>query len=693
MYMNQKPIFSNRARFPRILAIMVIAIMVISCGNDDDDDEQILSGTFIDAPVSGLTYKTNTQKGTTDSKGTFTYLNGETITFSIDTLTLGSATGAPTLSPLDIVEDAQDATDRRVINICVLLQTIDADGDLNNGIQISEAVRRIVAGHAASIAFNQSTADFAAGIAGVINDLNNGAVFTDTYRSPRTVRDAAKAMEHFTKSSGPRKTVTTVHGQLSGYEADSNTWQWVGVPYAKPPVNGLRWQPPQAPESWEGVRHAVEWGDQAAQPLSYTSAGSGGVSENCLTLNITAPKEAANLPVMVWFHGGAFGILTANTSAYNNPASLPTKGVVLVSVNHRLGVFGYLAHPELTAESSYGGSGNYGQMDLIKALSWVQENIAAFGGDPGNVTIFGQSGGGGKAISLMASSQATGLFHKVICQSGMGVLSDAAINASYLAEAEAKGTNLSTRLGGLSITDMRKMHWLDIVNADVDAFADNAWLVYSPNIDNYYATDTLENLITAGLANDVPFLAGANSYDMVAGMNLAVGVTQQMPWRADNNDANQYLYHWSYVPPGWAALNVGAYHGLELIYVFNSAIPSFIVHNTFGLVLDQTTGEAAVIPEVTGDPNADILISTGYYDPAPPTLSEESRTLTDDIMTIWTNFAKTGDPSTPGIVDEWPVYTKESDAFVEIGAGGAFTPTTGVEAAFGTPQPGTAPLE
>src|SRR5690554_5998334 len=127
------------------------------------------------------------------------------------------------------------------------------------------------------------------------------------------------------------------------------------------------------------------------------------MSEDSLYLNVTAPKNADKLPVMVWFHGGGFTSLTCNTRPFNNPEALASKGVVQVSVNHRLGPFGYIAHPDLSAESGYNGSGNYGQMDLIAALEWVQDNIAAFGGDPDNVTIFGESGGGRKVLSLMAS--------------------------------------------------------------------------------------------------------------------------------------------------------------------------------------------------------------------------------------------------------------------------------------------------
>ncbi|MDA8139233.1 MAG: carboxylesterase family protein [Desulfobacteraceae bacterium] len=677
--MKRRLWFTGLGRIICIAAIVFASVAFIGCWVPD----KLQHGTFGDIPVSGVNFKSASRSGVTGQDGAFDYAANETVTFSIGALSLGAAAGAATLTPLDIISGATDAGDQRVNNLLVLLQTLDADGDLNNGIQITSAIRDIVSGSAASINLDQTTAGFATSLAGLMTDLNDAKVFTDTYRGARTIRKASVALALFKRNVGTRISVTTRNGRLNGYEANADTWQWLGVPYSKAPVNDLRWRPPKAAKSWTGVRQATEWGDQAAQPLAYAAAAFGGVSEDCLNLNITAPKGAKSLPVMVWFHGGAFGILTANTSAYNNPAALTTKGVVLVTVNHRLGAFGYLAHPELTAESSYGGSGNYGQMDLMKALQWVRDNIAAFGGNPRNVTIFGQSGGGGKAISLMASPLATGLFHKVICESGMAASTDATLNAGTLAAAEAKGISLATRLGGLTIAQMREVPWLDIINADLSAFGDRAWLVYSPNIDNYYSIDTMENMIKDGLPSDVPFLAGANAFDRVAGVDLAPGVTQQMPWRADNNNAEQYVYHWSYVPPGWAAMNVGAYHGLELIYVFNSSIPSFIAHFNFGLVLDKTTGLSPTIPTITGDPNTDLLISTGYYSPAPPYPSAESKALSDKAMSIWTNFAKTGNPSVPGVIDNWPRYTSDSDAFVEIGAGATFTPATGIAATFG----------
>ncbi|MGD0022680.1 MAG: carboxylesterase family protein [Smithellaceae bacterium] len=402
------------------------------------------TGVFLDSPVSGLNYSTPTLKGLTGPAGQFKYKFGQTVTFSIGNLTLGSATGAPILTPMSILGTA-DPFDQRVVNMCVLLQTLDQDGDLNNNIQITKAITPIVSGFAGSIDFNQTPDNFAAdsNVVNLLAALNaaSPAVFSDAfYRGPRTLQPYAEASAHFARSIGPRKIVHTANGLLSGFASYNNvlalapgiapplsdTWQFIGVPYAAKPIGSLRWRPPHAPTSWSGVRQAIEWGDQSPQITTYTTGAyaaligaQGGVSEDCLHLNITTPMGGSNLPVMVWFHGGAFVILTGNSPNFNNPAGLTTKGVVVVTVNHRLGEFGYLAHPLLTAESGYHGSGNYGQLDLIAALQWVKKNIAKFGGDPKNVTIFGESGGGGKVNSLMASPLAKGLFHKAICESGM----------------------------------------------------------------------------------------------------------------------------------------------------------------------------------------------------------------------------------------------------------------------------------
>jgi para-nitrobenzyl esterase len=460
----------------------------------------------------------------------------------------------------------------------------------------------------------------------------------------------------FTLAEQPRpgKTVKTTCGDLRGVAA-GNVLAWYGVPYARPPVGDLRWKPPLAPVAWRGVRDAVHYGDQAAQDVAYKVYGMGGMSEDCLNLNILAPKDAKGLPVMVWLHGGAFMMLTSNMQSYNNPAALPAKGVVLVTVNHRLGPFGYMAHPLLSKESGYGGSGNYGQMDLIAALQWVRDNIAAFGGDPGNVTIFGQSGGGAKVISLMASPLAKGLFNRAICQSGMVESRNPFMNTVDLAAAEARGASLSQRLSAKTLAELRAVPWETIIASDIAHYAANI-AAYGPNIDGYYAQHTTLDAIRAGIVNDVPLMAGASATDLVSDGDLVPGLLEQMPLRAVHCKAPQYVYCFTHLPAGWRAMGAKAYHGTELAYLFNFPA-SFVAHFLLGLT--------ALSPHQIGDQDGngtvadatDIYLSTRY--------GAEDVAMVDAVMTLWTSFAKTGHPCIPGAI-EWQPYTQATERFLEI---------------------------
>jgi len=349
------------------------------------------------------------------------------------------------------------------------------------------------------------------------------------------------------------------------------------------------------------------------------------MSEDCLYLHITAPKNASKLPVMVWLHGGGFSILTSSVPGYNNPASLPTKGVVLVSINHRLGVFGYLAHPLLTAESGYNGSGNYGQLDLVRALTWIKENISAFGGDPSNVTIFGESGGGGKVLSLLASPLAKGLFHKAICQSGMY-----APDTTSLSTAESVGTRLMQELKVTTLAEMRAKPWTEVELAYRNILANPA-----PNVDNYYHPKTVRATYEAGEANDVPLINGANKRDLAP---LIAAYKLYMPWYANNKRANTYAYIFDYAPATWRAAGAGAFHGIELAYLFNSLD---LLQSMFRLGL---SGLSSWIDPDWRNPTDLIVI--------------------DYMLTAWTNFAKTGDPSTTNV--KWDPYTSTNDKYLYI---------------------------
>ena len=665
-----------RRPWPLMVSTAVILPMALAgCGSDSSDSDagdDTRTGTFVDAPVAGLDYSgEQTPASTTNASGEFRYQPGEIIRFAIGDLELGAAPGAETVTPLSVTEGAADADDPGVTNRLILLQSLDADGDLNNGIQISDAIRTRVSAEAGMIDFAQAPDDFRAALAPVLSALEDDGAFSDLDPRPRQARDAADARQHFQRGQSPGITVTTTGGELQGFEASDSAWQFLGVPYARPPVGELRWRPPQPAEPWEGVRLATSWADQSAQNPTLESVNEGGMSEDSLYLNITTPKEAEALPVMVWFHGGSFSILSGNSRQYNNPDSLPTRDVVLVTVNHRLGPFGYIGHPLLTQESGYGGSGNYGQMDLVMALQWIRDNIEAFGGDPDNVTIFGQSGGGGKVYSLMNSPQATGLFHKAIVQSGFAPMDETRTGEDSLAQAEAIGTALFERIGASTLAEARALSWTEITQADLANSIPRQ--TYRPNVDNYYQTKTYYQNVQEGMPSDVPLMAGATNGDYDS---LRAALPVWLDQRSADYESEQFIYVFSRVPDGWDALGLRSCHGCELPYLFN--YPAGMVQNyLLGLVLTPE-GQQPPIGDLNGNgvtgtegDTADIFGSMQY--------GADDMAISELTMTFWTNFARTGDPGTTSLA--WPAYTPFNDTFMLIGPGGTATVETGLEAA------------
>ena len=659
---NAMSTFRGRRSCLNLAIMAALTAPLAGClGGGGGSDDDSASGVFVDSPVAGLNYSgTRTAASTTSDTGEFVYRGSETVTFAIGDLVLGSAPGGAMLTPLDIVSGAVDASDQRVTNMLVLLQTLDADGDLNNGIQLTEQIRSAVSAVAGQIELDQSAAEFRTAIADLIDDLEADGAFSDTDPRPRAIVEAADARAHFARSSGPRVEVDTTGGTLRGFEASADAWQFLGVPYAKPPLGELRWRPPQAAEPWDGVRDAVDWADQSAQDYTLERVNEGGMSEDSLYLNVTTPKDADNLPVMVWFHGGSFAILSANSNQYNNPQGLTEKDVVLVTVNHRLGPFGYIAHPLLTAESGYNGSGNYGQMDLVMALQWVQDNIAAFGGDPGNVTIFGQSGGGGKVYSLMNSPQAIGLFHKAIVQSGFAPLDTTGEPGDSLAESEAIGAALFARAGVESLEEARALPWTAFAKADLDNSIPRQ--TYRPNVDYYYQPKTYYQNVLDGMPSDVPLMAGVTNGDYTT-LRAAMPIWLQQ--RSARYESDQFIYRFSRVPPGWAELGLTSCHGCELPYLFN--YPAAMVQNyLLGLVLTPQ-GQRPPIGDLNGNgvsgtqgDSADIYASMRY--------GAVDMAVAEETLLQWTNFAKTGNPSTDAV--SWTAYTLDNDALMEMGADG-----------------------
>jgi para-nitrobenzyl esterase len=298
------------------------------------------------------------------------------------------------------------------------------------------------------------------------------------------------------------QTVIVDAGQIEGASLTSGVRAWFGVPFAAPPVRELRWKAPQPVKRWSGIYHANRPAPMCLQPLRNRTMnhyfGNEATSEDCLYLNIWAPKSGANLPVIVWIYGGGFNVGSASMANYSGEG-LAAKGVVQVNLAYRVGVMGFLAHPELTKEGG-GASGNYGLMDQIAALKWVQRNIAAFGGDPGNVTIAGQSAGSMSVALLQQSPMAKGLFHRIVGMSGspFGEL----LSPLPLSDAEAQGLNVQAALGASGIEAMRDMSGDRVIALSANVMRDPV------TIDGDVLAASPQATFAAKTHSDVPIMIG-----------------------------------------------------------------------------------------------------------------------------------------------------------------------------------------
>ncbi len=297
--------------------------------------------------------------------------------------------------------------------------------------------------------------------------------------------------------------VKVANGILQGVVEASGIHSFKGIPFAKPPVGDLRWKEPQPADNWQGIRKADHFGPQAMQQYLYSDMifRSDGKSEDCLYLNVWAPaKITKKLPVLVYFYGGGFNTGDGSEGRYDGE-SMAKKGIVAITVNYRLGIFGFMAHPELTKESPHHSSGNYGLMDQHAALVWVKNNIAAFGGDPAQVTIAGESAGSMSVSAQMASPLSTGLFRGAIAESGalMGNLSPAP-----LATAEQSGVAFAAKVKATSLADLRKIPADSLLK----------WAARSRfgcTVDGYFLPEQPQAIFAAGKQMKVALLAGWNS--------------------------------------------------------------------------------------------------------------------------------------------------------------------------------------
>lgn len=464
--------------------------------------------------------------------------------------------------------------------------------------------------------------------------------------------------------------VQTTNGIVEGKQ-EGPVRAFLGIPYAAPPIGDLRWKAPAPGALWKGVRQAKEFGARCMQTNIYEDMvfRDPGPSEDCLNLNVWTPAKSPKdkLPVMVWIYGGGF-VAGASSEPRQDGAILAQQNVVVVSMNYRLGIFGFFVLPELVLESGRGSTGNYGLLDQVAALQWVKRNIAAFGGDPGNVTIFGESAGSFSVSSLMASPQAKGLIHKAIGESG-GAFSRTLHYKSLDESSKDNSAFAKKALGTASLKELRAIP-ADKILAAASKQEEGDDVGFGPNVDGYFLPKSVNEIFAAGQQNDIPLIAGWNhdegnfavlsakppltaasvkelaqkefgenasaflkvypadddqtairSWEDFAGDRfIGFGTWKWLEAQATTGKQPTYRYRFDLAPPQhpFEPPNAGAYHSAEIEYVF------------------QAFGSKEV------------------------QWRDEDRALSSLMQKYWANFARTGNPNASGL-PEWPQYKPKTN--------------------------------
>ncbi|HXB57145.1 MAG TPA: carboxylesterase family protein [Vicinamibacteria bacterium] len=449
-----------------------------------------------------------------------------------------------------------------------------------------------------------------------------------------------------------------------------------GIPYAAPPVGDRRWKPPQAVVPWPGVRKATDFGPRCMQGRIFEDmVFRDEPSEDCLYLNVWTPSNppSKGLPVMVWIHGGGF-VAGSASEPRQDGERLAEKGVIVVGINYRLGVFGFLAHPELTKELGHGASGNYGLLDHVAALQWIQRNIAAFGGDPMRVTIFGESAGSFSVSALMASSLGRGLFQRAIGESGaFFTVGDGPLAPKSLAASEEAGQRFTESLGADSLAALRARSADEILKASL---GNRPW--FGPTIDGYMLRETAYATFAAGRQSQVQLLAGWNADESRSAVTLApekpTAKTFADKTRArfgDNAEAILKAYpaasdaealesaaslasdmFTGYATWKWIEMHLETGRSAVFRYSFDRVIP--LAPDTRG------SGRPVTAKDVGARHAGEIEYVFGALASSPRVPWEAvDLELSDLMMSYWTNFARSGDPNGAGL-PKWPRYDKES---------------------------------
>lgn len=459
---------------------------------------------------------------------------------------------------------------------------------------------------------------------------------------------------------------------------ESGVRVFLGIPFAAPPVGALRWRAPQEVAPWKQVRECTSYGASCPQPQQTDTRR---FNEDCLYLNVWSPagRADAKLPVMVWIHGGAFNFGSGSLAEYDGK-NLARKGVVMVTINYRLGPLGFMVHPSLSRESALATSGNYGLLDQIAALKWVKRNISALGGDPGRVTIIGESAGSKSVALLMISPLAAGLFHGAIAESGGPILGSEFMTPAFngdMANVERMSQVLVSRLGcdktGDVLAAMRSKSAEEIVKkADcVGCVLDDKGLYFAPVFDGQVLPRDPVVAYSSGKQHDVPIIIGttlnegywffqneedlsvekyraflqsrfgeawekafemfpartagevAPTLDRVLTVASVAQPSRFVAQSMERKKSRAFLYQFTRRPDTALARKMGVHHGVDIAYVFGN------------------------------------MEKSARYDATDVELSRK-------LMDYWVNFARTGNPNGKGLV-EWPAYASSSDLNLELG--------------------------
>ena len=424
-----------------------------------------------------------------------------------------------------------------------------------------------------------------------------------------------------------------------------------GIPYAAPPVGPLRWKPPQPAPSWSGIRECTQYAGISPQSDANLTSPQLTRTEDCLYLNVITPAKKAGekLPVMVWFHGGGYFAGCGNDKMWNS-YRLPQQGVVIVSTTHRLGPIGLLAHPLLSKESPQGVSGNYLFLDLIASLQWVQNNIAAFGGDPKNVTIFGESGGGAKVCMMMASPLAKGLFHRAICESGTAMVMSP---SKPLQEMEKAGAVIFDKLGVKTLQEARQVPWEKIIKASESIGVPGGpggmpMPPWDAAVDGWLLPQSPSDLFGSGAFNAVPLITlsclGELTGPGMLVMPHIIPAYVKMLDAVNRAGASAYAAIFDHIPNNWRKAGLVSFHAIELPYLF-------------GDYDNYTAWWGAVVMGLKplGDKMPDAI------------LDADDKHVAEFMMQLWTSFAKNGKPKAKGLPD-WPIYTTANDKYLYLTA-------------------------